>query len=181
VKRSAKAISHGRRERANDLRDATPFLRGSPESGRSPILGSEAARRDTRRQSGALAFRFAENRGIAVLLVRKHTSNKWGIPKGNVERHLTLAENAVKEAFEEAGVTGEIDPHSAGTYRAVKHKRGLKIVIDVSVYLLEVTDTAKEWPEKAEREIKWCSPQEAAMLLHEPLLTELCLRLIQRP
>ncbi len=112
--------------------------------------------------------------------MKKHTSSKWGIPKGNVEQHLTLAENAEKEAFEEAGVAGQIESRSAGTYKAVKRKRGLKIVVDVSVFLLEVTEIAKKWPEKAEREIKWCSPQEAAMLLHEPLLTELCGRLIQR-
>lgn len=145
-----------------------------------PVLGSEAARVDPLRQSGVLAYRRLENGELVVLLVRKRTSNGWGIPKGNAEPHLSLADNAAKEAFEEAGVSGRIDRNSAGTYRAVKRVNGLKLVVEVCVYLLEVLETARKWPEKHEREIKWCSPHEAGLLLHEPLLTELCGRLIQR-
>jgi len=145
-----------------------------------PILGSEAASAQPLVQSGVLAFRRLDDGEVAVLLVKKPNSNHWGIPKGNAEPHLTRAENAAKEAFEEAGVKGRIEPHSAGTYRAVKRMYGLKLVIEVSVYFLEVFETAKKWPEKGAREIKWCSPREAAMLLREPLLTELCGRLIRR-
>jgi len=129
-------------------------------------------------QSGVLAFRRLANGEVAVLLVKKPHSTSWGILKGNAEPHLTLAENAAKEAFEEAGVKGRIEPLAAGTYRAVKRKYGLKLVVEVCVYLLEVTETAGTWPEKDEREIQWCSPREAAILLHEPLLAELCSRLV---
>lgn len=145
-----------------------------------PILGSEAARTKPLLQSGALAFRRLDDGEIAVLLVKKPRSNSWGIPKGNAEPNISLAENAAKEAFEEAGVTGCIEAYSSGTYRAVKRMFGVKLVVEVSVYLLEVFETAKKWPEKGEREIRWCSPREAAMLLHEPLLAELCGRLIPR-
>lgn len=144
-----------------------------------PILGTEAARSAPLPQSGALAFRRLENGEMAVLLVRKRHSKNWGIPKGNAEPHLGLAENAAKEAFEEAGVTGRIEPRAAGTYRAVKRIYGLKVVIEVAVYLLEVFETAESWPEQSEREFKWCSPREAALLVQEPLLAELCGRLIR--
>jgi 8-oxo-dGTP pyrophosphatase MutT (NUDIX family) len=131
-------------------------------------------------QSGVLALLRLENGEIAVLLVRKKHSKSWGIAKGNAEPHLSLAENAAKEAFEEAGVKGRIEPRAAGTYRAVKRKYGLKLVVEVCVYFLEVLETTTKWAEKGEREIKWCSPREAAILLHEPLLAELCNRLARQ-
>jgi 8-oxo-dGTP pyrophosphatase MutT (NUDIX family) len=145
-----------------------------------PVLGSEVASVRPLVQSGVLAFRRLDDGDIVVLLVKKPNSKNWGIPKGNAEPDLTLAENAAKEAYEEAGVKGHIAPRSAGTYRAVKRMSGMKLVVEVSVYLLEVFETAKKWPEMDEREIIWCSPREAAILLREPLLVELCGRLIGR-
>ncbi len=142
-----------------------------------PISGSEAARTRALVQSGALAFRRLENGQVAVLLVKKPHSKNWGIPKGNAEPYLNLSQNAAKEAFEEAGVRGCIEPQTVGSYRATKRKYGVKLVVEVYVYRLEVFEMAKKWPEKGEREIKWCSPREAAILLHEPFLAELCGRL----
>lgn len=112
-----------------------------------------------------------------MLVVGKRRSRKWGIPKGKAEPELSLSDNAAKEAFEEAGVRGQIGTEPLGTYRALKRVRGLKTVIEVWVYLLEVTETATKWPEKDKREVRWCSPNEAANLLQEPLLAELCRRL----
>lgn len=132
-----------------------------------------------RLQSGALAYRQSDDGQISVLVVGKRRSKKWGIPKGCAEANLTLADNAAKEAFEEAGVRGRIHSEPLGTYRAMKRVQGLKTLIEVWVYLLEVTTTARTWPEKGEREVKWCSPEEAADLLNEPLLAELCRRLAE--
>lgn len=142
-----------------------------------PLLGSEAGRTRPQIQSGALAYRRAENGEISVLLVRKIHSQNWGIPKGKLVPHLSLDENAAKEAFEEAGVRGRIQQVAAATYRAIKRIYGQKCVIEVCVFLLEVTETAKTWPEKAKRDFKWVSPQEAAVLLREPVLADLCMRL----
>src|SRR5215469_15060932 len=63
-------------------------------------------------QSGVLAFRRDGNGEPLVLLISKRRSKKWGIPKGRAEPHLSLHENAAKEAFEEAGVIGHIAPAS---------------------------------------------------------------------
>jgi 8-oxo-dGTP pyrophosphatase MutT (NUDIX family) len=183
MKHSTKVMGGLERPRKQQLPDraARKRLRGlsAVDWSNLPILGTEAASAQPLRQSGALAFRRLPNGEIAVLLVKKPLAKSWGIPKGNAEPDLTLAENAAKEAFEEAGVMGRIEAYSSGTYRAVKRMYGLKLVVEVSVYLLEVLETAKKWPEKGEREIKWCTPHEAAILLHEPLLAELCGRLIQ--
>ena len=171
LRRLERPTKHGPSRRVQRTR-----LRG--DLSRLPILGSETARTSPLSQSGVLAFRRLENGEVSILLVRKPHSKNWGIPKGNAVAHLSLADNAAKEAFEEAGVRGRIDPRPAGTYRAVKRKNHLQLVIEVCVYLFEVTDIAKKWPEKDRRDIKWCSPREAAILLHEPLLTELCGRLV---
>jgi 8-oxo-dGTP pyrophosphatase MutT (NUDIX family) len=184
MKNSAKVVRGPERsqKRSQSERAARKRFRALSATDRPdlPILGTEAARKQPLVQSGVLAFRRLENGDVAVLLVKKPRSNNWGIPKGNAVSGLTLSENAAKEAFEEAGVKGRAETHSSGTYRAVKRMYGMKLVVEVSVYLLEVFETATKWPEKGEREIKWCSPHEAAILLHEPLLAELCGRLIRQ-
>jgi hypothetical protein len=45
--------------------------------------------------------------------------------------------------------------------------------IDVTVYLLEVTEQMKQWPESARRQRAWLSPAQAAVLIDEPELASL--------
>lgn len=139
-----------------------------------PLLGSGAGRLHPQIQSGVLAWRRSGKSDIEILLVRKMRSQNWGIPKGKLKRGLSSAENAAKEAFEEAGIRGHVSQRVVATYRAVKRQLDQKIVIAVSVHLLEVTETATQWPEKHKRDVRWCSPQQAAKLLNEPVLIELC-------
>ena len=130
-----------------------------------------------RLQSGALAYRRGEDGDILVLLVSKRRSRQWGIPKGNVAAALSLQENAAKEAFEEAGVKGIVAPRAAGMFRATKRTPGPgrgPLIIEVWVYLLEVTQCLRRWPEMRKRHVKWVSWTEAAAALREPILAELC-------
>ena len=131
-------------------------------------------------QSGALPFRIDKRGRVRVLLVTTGPrGDRWGIPKGTAEPELTLCQNAVKEAFEEAGVSGTVAPYAAGSFRTTK-RRGLHDrFIEVWVYLLQVERTAEDWPEKAKRQTKWVKPEEAAEVLREPLLSRLCLELKQ--
>jgi 8-oxo-dGTP pyrophosphatase MutT (NUDIX family) len=132
-------------------------------------------------QSGVLAYRHAEDGEILVLLVSKKRSKRWGIPKGKVEAELSFSENAVKEAYEEAGVKGRVSPHSVGMFRATKRSRSRQKLrlLEVWVYLLEVTDCLPSWPEKGERKVKWLPCHAAAAELREPVLVDLCRRLAQ--
>jgi len=132
-------------------------------------------------ESGVLAFRREHNGEPLVLLISKRRSKKWGIPKGRAEPHLSLHENAAKEAFEEAGVLGYIAPSSVGMFRAEKATANplRKQVIEVWVYLLEVTETLPDWPEKEKRTIRWVTCEVAAQQLREPVLAHLCHRLAQ--
>jgi 8-oxo-dGTP pyrophosphatase MutT (NUDIX family) len=147
---------------------------GDPDARRSsetvPIL-----------QSGVLAYRRTAHGELRVLLVSKRRSKEWSIPKGTALSHLTFAENAAKEAFEEAGVKGEVLPQSIGMFRATKRSpdRLVLRVVEVWVYALEVAECLASWPEKGERRIRWVSCRKAAAQLREPLLADLCRRLGQ--
>ena len=131
-------------------------------------------------QSAALAYRVEPNGRTRVLLVTKKHSRKWGVPKGSAKPYLSLAENAAKEAFEEAGVIGEVTPGSAGMFRARKKTTFGEQIIEVWVYAMLVTDCLDEWPEKAQRQTKWVSCRTAARTLNEPVLKGLCRKLERR-
>jgi 8-oxo-dGTP pyrophosphatase MutT (NUDIX family) len=132
-------------------------------------------------ESGVLALRHRKKGEPQILLVSKKRSKEWGIPKGRAESHLGFAENAAKEAFEEAGVIGSVSPNAIGMFRAKKRSanREIRLIVEVWVYLLEVTETLAKWPEKQKRQTKWVSCEAAARLLREPVLAHLCHRLAQ--
>jgi 8-oxo-dGTP pyrophosphatase MutT (NUDIX family) len=132
-------------------------------------------------ESGVLAFRRESNGEPLILLISRRRSKKWGIPKGRVVPDLSFHENAAKEAFEEAGVIGYVSPSSVGMFRAKKQTTNPQIhrIIEVWVYLLEVTETLPDWPEKGKRLTRWVSCEVAARQLREPALTHLCHRLAQ--
>jgi 8-oxo-dGTP pyrophosphatase MutT (NUDIX family) len=125
-------------------------------------------------QSGALAYKVCPNGKVRVLLVRTRRSKRWSIPKGCAEPNLTLAANAAKEAFEEAGVVGEVEAESIGMFRTTKRAWYGEALLEIWVYRMRVTEQADHWPEEGDREVKWVSCREAARILHEPLLAELC-------
>jgi 8-oxo-dGTP pyrophosphatase MutT (NUDIX family) len=145
-------------------------LAAPPAQGGSPLL-----------ESGVLAFRREDNGDPLVLLISRKRSKKWGIPKGKLVPTLTFPENAAKEAFEEAGVIGYISPSSVGMFRAKKRTANPPVqqTIEVWIYLLEVTETAPDWPERNKRAIRWVTCEAAARHLREPVLAHLCHRLAQ--
>lgn len=115
------------------------------------------------RQAGALPYAIVDDR-IAFLLVTSRRSGIWIFPKGAVEPDLTPWESAALEAFEEAGVTGEIETSPVGHYRALAGSSGSKI-IDVDLYPLRVTQQLDNWKEKGQRLRHWVTSAEARRLL----------------
>ena len=132
-------------------------------------------------EAGVLAYRRHKSGEPLILLISKKRSKKWGIPKGKVEPDLNFGENAAKEAFEEAGVIGRVSPYSIAMFRTRKRRANSqqRYVIEVWIYLLEVTEVLSNWPEKGKRVIKWVSCEVAAQQLREPVLAHLCHRLAQ--
>jgi 8-oxo-dGTP pyrophosphatase MutT (NUDIX family) len=119
-------------------------------------------------QAGAIAYRVKGGR-LKVLLLTSRETGRWIIPKGNIEVGETPAAAALREAYEEAGVTGVENAIPLGFYTYFKRLRsGETRPTVVEVYLLRVTEKLKQWPEKEQRRLGWFSPPAAASIIGEP-------------
>jgi phosphohistidine phosphatase len=111
-------------------------------------------------QAAAIAIR-QKNGAFEVCLIRRKGSNSWGIPKGSVDPGDTREETALKEAWEEAGISGRLIGQALGTYEYEKWSATL----EVAVYVMEVLKQHAEWQESRFRERRWTSFDDAAALL----------------
>ena len=66
-------------------------------------------------QVGALCWR-RTGKGVRVMLITSRDTGRWIIPKGWPMRNRTEAEAAAREAWEEAGLRGDILDRSIGVY-----------------------------------------------------------------
>lgn len=131
-------------------------------------MKSEALFREHGKQVAALCWRMGR-RGLEVLLITSLNSKRWILPKGWPEPELTGCENAAREAFEEAGVTGKISPQPVGHYHYLKEKReGSGVPCSVEVFALAVTKELDDWPEKGVRTLAWMPVNEAIAKISEP-------------
>jgi 8-oxo-dGTP pyrophosphatase MutT (NUDIX family) len=113
-----------------------------------------------------------------VLLVTSRETQRWIVPKGWPEKGLTPAESAAKEAYEEAGLEGEVEGTPYGRYHYEKRLRtGENVHCEVDVFLMRVERELADWPERGQRRRRWVSPVEAASMIQEPDLAQLMLRL----
>lgn len=146
---------------------------------RSPQTAAPLMQGNPILEAGALACRRLKSGDLLILLITKRRSGKWGIPKGRLNGRLSFSEVAAKEAFEEAGVKGRLSPNSVGMFRLKKRTRSRQYsqIVEVWVYLMDVTERRRDWPEKGKREIRWVSCETAARQLREPALADLCQRL----
>lgn len=124
-------------------------------------------------QTGALPWRIARGSEPEVLLVTGRRSGRWMIPKGWPMIGKSLAEAAAREAFEEAGIHGTIDPQPLGSFH--HRKRGFfgSVEVEILVHLLAVDEELSEWPEKGERTRKWFRVKDAVAQVESDELREL--------
>ena len=124
-------------------------------------------------QYGALCWR-QTRKGPRILLVTSRRSRRWVSPKGWPIKGLSPAQTAAREAWEEAGVKGNVSPVSIGFYRYDKwvgHKQD--VPLNVQVFSLEVTELTKRFPEQDARKLRWMKPAKAAKKVREPGLAKL--------
>jgi hypothetical protein len=78
------------------------------------------------------------------------------------------AEVAAQEAFEEAGLLGNIvGKKPLGNFHYPKRLEHQIIICEVRVYLFRVARQLEAWPEVNQRETKWFDANEAAELVDE--------------
>lgn len=123
-----------------------------------PVLGSGGAQR--------------------VVLVTSRETRRWVLPKGWIEPGEQPHRSALREAFEEAGLTGEAEREPIGSYVYGKRLAGGGVAsTEVLVFRLRVARLLPDWPERGERERRLFRPAAAAALVLEPDLARLLRRL----
>jgi 8-oxo-dGTP pyrophosphatase MutT (NUDIX family) len=130
-----------------------------------------------RTQCAALCWRRDQGK-VEVLLVTSRETGRWVIPKGWPVTGLPETEGAAREAWEEAGVRGQIGAACLGVYSydKVLDRSGtapVALPCVVAVYPMQVTATRRDFPEASERRIKWFPLAKAARKVDEPELAAL--------
>src|SRR5687768_4835080 len=125
-----------------------------------PRLGGKPA------QAGALCWRRRGER-LEILLVKARKSERWVLPAGWALRGRPLADTARREAWEEAGVSGTVANKVLTVVpKRKRYRLAGEIEWQMAVFPLRVDSVADDYPEAAERERGWFSPEEAAALVH---------------
>ena len=138
-------------------------------------LGRLLGRRPVSMQVAALCLDPGTGR---VLLITSRGSGRWIIPKGWPMTGRTLAEAALQEAWEEAGVRTDRPLRELGSYRyRKKQDRGFGIPVEARIFAVEVSGLADKFPEAGQRRRRWFAPAQAADLVDEPELKALLRRL----
>ena len=119
---------------------------------------------DCIRQAAAIPIR--EGR---VCLVTSSSGSRWVVPKGHLEPGKTAGQIAIDEAWEEAGLVGVLRPEPIGSYLYSKFNN----TYQVTVFVMDVTEAAKQWPEDSLRRRVWLDPAEAVKTVQEAGLREL--------
>lgn len=120
------------------------------------------------RQVGALPIRRRGNGSLEVLLVTTRETRRWVIPKGWPSKRLSDRKAALREAEEEAGISGDIAKAPLGHYSYFKRTPEGFQLVDVGVYLLEVTHEYQIWAEQNDRQRAWLPVEAAAAAVIEP-------------
>jgi 8-oxo-dGTP pyrophosphatase MutT (NUDIX family) len=104
------------------------------------------AKRPLKEQVAAIAIHDGR-----ICLVTTSNGKRWIVPKGHREAGLSDPEAARREAWEEAGIVGSIDPKPIG--RFVHKKAGGKCI--VATYFMQVQEVSGKWPEHKRRQRRW--------------------------
>jgi len=128
-------------------------------------MGSSRGSKSLPLQVAAVCYR---RRGTAVefLLVNTNGGNKWTFPKGCVDARLSHSQAAEREAAEEAGALGTIEPRHFHLYihsKGVFWQPGGVQEFVVKAFLMEVHQTRRA--DEPQRQPTWFSPEEARQRL----------------
>ncbi|WP_328756864.1 NUDIX hydrolase [Fuscibacter oryzae] len=128
-------------------------------------------------QYGAICWRMHRGK-VEVLLITSRDTGRWVIPKGWPMLDKCPASTAQQEAWEEAGVKGDVAEDSVGTFGYDKVlKPGQSLPCRVAVYSLRVGELKRKYPEDKMRSRKWFKYSKAARLVAEPELRGLLMAL----
>jgi len=132
---------------------------------------------EKKKQYAALAWRHS-GRGREVLLISSRDTGRWVIPKGWPNKGLSPAQTAAREAYEEAGLGGQISKKPIGEFEYGKRlENGRVQPCKVEVFAMEQMVQHPDWPEQGQRTLQWFSVPEAAEAVQEPELKDIIRKL----
>ena len=104
-------------------------------------------------QFAALPWRIGEGGTRQIMLLTSRETHRWVIPKGWPMKGRKPAEVASQEAYEEAGLIGQVvGKRPLGNFHYEKRLAKRAIICEVRVFLFRVERQLDNWPEKGERE-----------------------------
>jgi len=130
-------------------------------------------RRPDMLQVAALCYRMTDD-GHEILLITSRGRGNWILPKGWPKKKISSAQTALEEAFEEAGIKGQVQEKAIGEYHFTKSTpQGATLNCMATVYEVAFIKMVDEFPEKGERKVRWFTPEAAAEAVSSPELAEI--------
>ena len=127
-------------------------------------------------QMAALCFRHRNDKA-QILLVTTRGKGRWILPKGWPMNGKAPHQSAAIEAFEEAGVKGDISKRCIGNFKYASVAQTARNTPRMAfIFPLSVSKLSKKFPEKGQRRIKWFSQKKAAALVRETKLKKIIRR-----
>lgn len=123
-------------------------------------------------QAGVLAWTPGTD-PVEFVIVTSRRTGRWVFPKGGIDDGMTPAETAAQEAFEEAGLLGEVAPAPIGSYRSPKIRPPWIWTIEVALYAMRIYEVQDTWLEIDQRVRNFVTLDDARNLLSEPEMVTL--------
>ena len=109
-------------------------------------------------QAGAIVFRADGDRTTVLLVRSKKDPTIWVFPKGHVDDDESERETAIRETWEEAGVSGVLGPAVGAPLEFISGKEA----ISVQYFVMRAT---AELPSPEGRDKQWLTVKEALATL----------------
>jgi len=114
-------------------------------------------------QAAAVCYRRV-GESVQFKLVRTTKGGCWVFPKGHIEKGEAPYMTAQREALEEAGVRGPVEPEPLAIFPHEKHRMdGRRVELRIAAYLLRV-ESETDTPEPG-RDPTWFPPDQAKQKL----------------
>ncbi len=117
-------------------------------------------------QVAAVCYRRVNSHAEFLLVNTSGDGDKWTFPKGSPDSKLSHSQAAEREAREEAGAVGIIEPRHFHVYihsKGVFWQPGGVQEYVVKAFLMEVRQTRR--PDETDRNPTWFDPEEARAIL----------------
>lgn len=119
-----------------------------------------------RKQYGVLPY-VKQSQKTRIILITGRNSKQWIVPKGNRARNKSKRESALLEAYEEAGLSGQMKGDLKFRISITSH--GKKVAL--TLYPMRVNKhLKKKWPESGQRKRIKVSCKQAQSLVLWPKL-----------